>query len=207
MTMDDDFARFRAAYPKRKGSNPLQPARKSFERAVKGGVSPEMIISAALVYATEQRDLKHVGTPYVAQAATWLNQQRWADYASDSGSEGVEPMVWINRDSSLWAGLSNRHFAETGRKPATIPGLNGLGWHFRRSWLETRKDPGEDHSTTGVHQVGGLLMRYSGTTPLDAPQGLFGADRGVRGKSGRGDLFSANAEISEPSKDLVWSER
>ena len=71
-----DFEKFWRAYPQRIGSNPKEPARKSFTAAVKRGVDPEEIISGALSYAAYRAD---DDPKFTKQAVTWLNQMGWAD--------------------------------------------------------------------------------------------------------------------------------
>jgi hypothetical protein len=75
------FDRFKTAYPKRDGSNPWQPAQRKFETLVKHGVDPEMIIRGARQLAVELHKARQIGTRFVPQALTWLNQQRYADCA------------------------------------------------------------------------------------------------------------------------------
>lgn len=100
-----DFDEFWSKYPKREGANPKEPARKKFLAAVKSGADPTAIIRGAEAYATEQQQLGKVGTTYVAQAVTWLNQQRWRDYATGTNGPpqtgppahltGAERAAWI----------------------------------------------------------------------------------------------------------------
>jgi hypothetical protein len=73
------FYEFMLAYPKRKGSNPRKTASDKFSAAVKRGVDPDLIIAGAKRYGIEER--RNIGTEFIAQAVTWLHQQRWADYA------------------------------------------------------------------------------------------------------------------------------
>src|SRR5882757_2556515 len=77
----DAFDRFKRTYPKRDGANPWQPAKLKFDRLVKGGVDPEMIIAGARQLAVEEHARGNLGTKFVPQAITWLNQQRYADSA------------------------------------------------------------------------------------------------------------------------------
>ncbi len=75
----DDFEIFWRTYPSRgPHSNPKKPAREKFARAVKRGIDPAAIIRGAEVYA---ETIRHQGTApqFVAQAQTWLNQERWAE--------------------------------------------------------------------------------------------------------------------------------
>jgi hypothetical protein len=73
-----DFDKFWLAYPKRKGSNPRAPAKAKFYRLVLEGVESSAMIAGAKAYADAEG--ANVGTPYIAQAVTWLNQRRWEDY-------------------------------------------------------------------------------------------------------------------------------
>jgi len=57
------------------------PAKRKFIGAVRSGADPSAIISAAESYASEEAAKDRVGTPYIAQAVTWLNQRRWEDFA------------------------------------------------------------------------------------------------------------------------------
>ena len=82
-TKNLEFDEFWKVYPKRQGANPKHPARKKYEACVKSGVLAETIIGAARKYADDERALGHIGTPYVAQAVTWLSQQRFQDYVRD----------------------------------------------------------------------------------------------------------------------------
>jgi hypothetical protein len=74
------FEEFWQVYPKRAGANPKQPARKQFISIVGRGQDAAIIIASARAYADELRREGKFGTAYVAQAQTWLGQQRWSDY-------------------------------------------------------------------------------------------------------------------------------
>lgn len=67
------FARFYAAYPRKLGK---QAAVKAWNKAVKGGVAPEVILRGIEQQAEilERRERQFVPHP-----ATWLNQGRWED--------------------------------------------------------------------------------------------------------------------------------
>lgn len=114
------FDAFWLIYPKRKGCNPKAPARTKWDRAIKKGVEPERIINSAKAYADELKDLGQSGTEFVCQAKTWLNQQRWEDYAPDPGSK--------ERDAKINADMARRGYAWDGFKwvkeePETLPRL------------------------------------------------------------------------------------
>jgi hypothetical protein len=74
------FESFKKAYPKRGASNPWKPAGVLFNLWVKRGEDPESIIRAAGAYRAECDTLKITATDKVAQAQTWLRQERWRDY-------------------------------------------------------------------------------------------------------------------------------
>lgn len=89
-----DFERFKAAYPKRDGANPWQPAEKKFRALAKTGVDPEIMIAAASSLAREESARGNVGTKFIPQAITWLNQQRFQDQAVSSFDAGEGPIDW-----------------------------------------------------------------------------------------------------------------
>ncbi|WP_426418221.1 hypothetical protein [Bradyrhizobium genosp. A] len=74
------FDEFWKAYPKRDGDNPRKPAEAKFNALVKTGLHPQMLIDAIRKYAIDNAG--KIGTPYIPQAQTWLNQQRWTDHAA-----------------------------------------------------------------------------------------------------------------------------
>ena len=85
---DTKFEQFWVEKPSREGSNPRHVALKRWRALVKSGVDADTIIAGAIRWRFEEQRLKHIGTPYVAQAATWLNQRRWAD----DGPANVTPI-------------------------------------------------------------------------------------------------------------------
>ena len=76
------FDEFWLAYPRRDGPNPRAPAEKKFHALVKSGVDPEMMIAEAGKLAQSESMRGNIGTRFIPQAVTWLNQQRWADHAA-----------------------------------------------------------------------------------------------------------------------------
>jgi len=76
-----EFEGFWKAYPKRDGTNPKAPALKSFIRA-RSKASLEEIMEGLARYRKHLTDKGSIGTPYVKQAVTWLNQQGWEDFNS-----------------------------------------------------------------------------------------------------------------------------
>ena len=81
------FEEFWQAYPPRRPhSNPRKPAQAKFEAALKHGTVPADIIRGAENYAAyvqrERSDPK-----YIAQAQTWLGQERWKEYQEAAEAE------------------------------------------------------------------------------------------------------------------------
>jgi hypothetical protein len=75
-----EFETFWRIYPHRgEFSDPKKPAQRKFSAAVKRGVDPAEIIAGAERY---RASIEASGTEgrFVAQAVTWLNQERWNDY-------------------------------------------------------------------------------------------------------------------------------
>lgn len=86
-TVDPVFDEFWNVYPKRDGSNPRKPACQKFANAIKRGVDPQQIIAGARAYSLHCQSKQITGTAYVAQAVTWLNQERWNDEYSTAGDD------------------------------------------------------------------------------------------------------------------------
>lgn len=79
--IDGFFDQFWKVYPQRgEAANPKKPARDKFERAIRAGAEPTHIIAAAQRYSAIESTAGRSNTEKIAQAVTWLNQQRWNDY-------------------------------------------------------------------------------------------------------------------------------
>jgi hypothetical protein len=77
---NDDFETFWRVYPHRgEHPDPKKPARLRFEAAIRRGADPADIVRGAEIY---HATIEGAGTDprYIAQAVTWLNQERWNDY-------------------------------------------------------------------------------------------------------------------------------
>lgn len=114
--VDDDFEKFWKAYPRRgDASNPKKPARDKFERATRGGVDPALIIAGANRYREIEQAASRAGTEKVAQAMTWLNQQRWNDYPAPQTPTGAPtpPDPAMPSDAELRARYAASSPAET----------------------------------------------------------------------------------------------
>ena len=79
--MEREFEDFWLAKPRRKGSNPKEPARIKFLRAIANGTDAQLIIGAARAWTKQHKDDGNEGTEFVPMAVTWLNQKRFNDYA------------------------------------------------------------------------------------------------------------------------------
>lgn len=91
----EGFQRFMAAYPKRKGGNPRQPAERAFRRAVRRGATTAALIDAAEAYRCAAEADGRAGTEFVPHAATWLNQERWRDVGPPDDAEERRPMTQV----------------------------------------------------------------------------------------------------------------
>lgn len=98
-SVDADFENFKKEYPKRGAANPWQPALLLFKRAVRDGADPKAIISAATSYRHECEKNNIVNTDKVAQAQTWLRQERWRDYKPAAPVETVPGEFLVKRYS------------------------------------------------------------------------------------------------------------
>ncbi|MBN9448278.1 MAG: hypothetical protein J0I67_15415, partial [Bosea sp.] len=123
-----DFDEFWKAYPHRgEASDPKKPAKEKFDRAVKRGADPAAIIAGAQRFAEIEHRAGRAGTEKCAQAVTWLNQERWNDYAAPA-SIAVPDRVFVKRDTEEW-------FARVaaGHKPGLskfYPEHQAEGWLF-----------------------------------------------------------------------------
>ena len=76
----EGFETFWRSYPSRRPHcNPKKPALAKFTAAVKRGTPPEDINRGAENYAAYVRR-ERTDAKYVAQALTWLSQERWTEY-------------------------------------------------------------------------------------------------------------------------------
>lgn len=73
---ENEFSAWWLAYPRREGSNPRKPALRSYVSARRKGATAEEMLGGLAAYSAT---VAH-GSPYVAQAVTWLNQERWKDH-------------------------------------------------------------------------------------------------------------------------------
>jgi hypothetical protein len=78
VALDDAFAAFWAAYPRREAR---QKAERAFAAAVEAGADPETIIAGARRYAAKRAGEISAGDApkWTKQAPRWLNEGRWTD--------------------------------------------------------------------------------------------------------------------------------
>ncbi|WP_342711525.1 hypothetical protein AAFG13_06695 [Bradyrhizobium sp. B124] len=118
------FDEFWQAYPRRDGPNPRKPAETRFNSLVKTGLDPAMLIAAARKLAADESARGNVGTRFIPQACTWLNQQRWSDHAA------VFALQTIGGEAAHEIAIEDavRMFARNGfwsRHAGPAPGLTG----------------------------------------------------------------------------------
>lgn len=104
---DEAFALFWSVYPRRQGSDPKKPAAEKFAAKVRAGADPSAIIEGARRYAEAVRGRD---PQFVAQAVTWINQERWNNEHEcrpvQAASGPVDP---------LYAALGRRMFDQGNR--------------------------------------------------------------------------------------------
>jgi len=118
--IDDPFDRFWSAYPKRDGANPRKPAKAKFEKLVRNGADPEKIIAGAKRYADELAAQNKLSTVYVAQAITWLNQERWGDTEPSKQTPAATSKVFLTEDDPRHRAWEKYLIATRGRGPFVV---------------------------------------------------------------------------------------
>lgn len=126
---DLKFEEFWRVYPRRDGPNPRKPAEQKFCALVKTGVNPDVMIQAARQLATDEAKRSNIGTRFIPQAMTWLNQQRWSDhaavaFAADDGMIEVLDQLQLE----AWDAYGKVH---NGR---SYPRNKKGGWRFPSKW-------------------------------------------------------------------------
>jgi hypothetical protein len=115
------FDEFWKAYPRREGPNPRKPAEQRFDALVKTGLDPEFLIGEVRKFAALDDTRKAIGTRFIPQASTWLNQQRWSDHAAVAAlAEGLAPEVQIEEAVKMFA-----RFGHWSRWAGAEPGAIG----------------------------------------------------------------------------------
>lgn len=117
------FDEFWLAYPRRDGPNPRKPAEVKFNSLVKTGLDPQMMIDAAKKLAADEGARGNIGTRFIPQAVTWLNQNRWTDHAAVSALLSMQSAEFTIEDAV-------KQWARLGRWPRGLnfgpePGMSG----------------------------------------------------------------------------------
>jgi hypothetical protein len=118
---------FWKVYPKRKGANPKDPARKLFEGFVRSGVDPDRIKSALL--AGSGFDREKIGTEFIPQAVKWLRDRRWEDYP-EAGIPTTESETDWDAALERYRKYSTWPVKYLGPEPGSV------GCQVPREWLE-----------------------------------------------------------------------
>jgi len=88
--IEGTFRAFRAAYPKRDGSQEWARAKARFAALVGKGIPPDRLIASAQAYCAEAVRKGNLGTSYVKQAATFLSGA-WEEYSAPDGEPVNDP--------------------------------------------------------------------------------------------------------------------
>lgn len=142
------FEEFWQAYPRRDGPNPRKPAEQRFATLVKSGVDQQTMIDAAKELCEAEQKRGNIGTRFIPQALTWLNQQRWSDHAAVAmmqalaAAENLSKKVHVKSDTPQWRAWT----AHLGRE---MPQDRNFGWLFDSEWppgyAQTPKEPSTHH--------------------------------------------------------------
>lgn len=144
---------FWPSYPSRgTASNPRKPARDKFLLAVRNGADPAELVAAVKRFAEIERLAGRLRTDKVAQAVTWLNQQRWGDYAEPEATPtaSTNGRVFVKLDSPQW--WAWRDYRKGQGRPApshtTSTEHKADGWWFESEWppgaLDAKKAPADE---------------------------------------------------------------
>lgn len=86
---EDGFEEFWKAYPSRSLPHNKKTTRAAWDKAIKNKHKPQDIVAGAKRYHRLMEEDDAIGSPYVAMAATYLNQERWAD--DQTNGSGYDP--------------------------------------------------------------------------------------------------------------------
>ena len=90
LDIEGPFREFRAAYPKRDGSQDWAKAKPRFAALIGKGIPPDRLIASAQAYRAEAVRKGNLGTSYVKQAATFLSGA-WEEYGAPDAEPGNDP--------------------------------------------------------------------------------------------------------------------
>lgn len=132
------FEEFWQSYPRRDGPNPRKPAEQRFETLVKSGVDPQTMIDAAKKLSSDEQGRGNIGTRFIPQALTWLNQQRWSDHAAVAMAQALAlpKKIHVKEGTPQW----DAWVAHLGKRPPMV----NFGWFFDTEWPPGHQPPGTD---------------------------------------------------------------
>lgn len=174
---------FWPSYPKRDGANPRKPAREKFVTAVKSGHDPQAIVGGVRRYAAQLAKSNHIGTKYVAQAVTWINQARWEDYP-EVATETTGPPLPPDPSMPSHEEMMRRYGGQNATPDASSIDSNHER-DLRREGDGVRpagrdgQEQTSDHSAgfTGVRSVGSVFQGSSWLPAVGAQGGQIASDR------------------------------
>lgn len=127
-----DFDSFWKAYPARKGDRAKGPALLLFDKHVKSGIDPKLIIDAAKKFCAQESE--KIGTEFIMQAQRWLRNRRWLDYV-DEPSEALRASTvgagwFIQEGSPQWVSWQDYTIRTKGKRTP----VRNFGWWFPSEW-------------------------------------------------------------------------
>jgi len=127
-----EFEKFWTEYPHRgTAANPSKPAFEKFGRLLKAGVDPAAIIAGARRFCEIERAAGRYGTDKVAQAITWLNQERFNDYGEPAAAPAAVGGYYAKAESEQLHAWDAHAKSERGR---SLPRDRDGGWWVEQEW-------------------------------------------------------------------------
>lgn len=155
----DDFEEFWKSFPRRDGPNPRKPAEQRFYALVKAGVDPAAMIAGAKRLAADEGARGNIGTRFIPQAVTWLNQQRWDDHAATAIVRD-EPAGFYVKFGSEEQGAWDAYGRETAGK--NYPRDSKGGWWHPMQWPPDHEARAKGRIVADVEKV--VTLRSMGAS-------------------------------------------
>ncbi|NEU13569.1 hypothetical protein G3T14_15725 [Methylobacterium sp. BTF04] len=152
-------------YPKRKGSNPPDPAEIAYLKALKNGATHSDISAGLDGYITECRANEILGTKFVAMASTWLNQGRWKEHVGPAAKAVMAAVAAANSGHAYLERLSDDRWRDYVRHWRTTLG----------QWDLSTRTPPPDHPQTKVPPHILAEFRIGPRRAQASPEALAGA--------------------------------
>jgi uncharacterized protein YdaU (DUF1376 family) len=99
--IEESFAEFWKAFPRRLGTNSRAVALTKFLTAVRSGCDPEVIQAGVRRYREYCDQEQKTGTEFVQMAATWLDQKGWENEYDRRSANGANGFHGADRGNSL----------------------------------------------------------------------------------------------------------